>query len=182
MTKLGVLLIAALVACNTKQPPAGDRTGAQAGAVVTRAGSGTGSAASADEAAGHNLTGLHPHQGANCPSSLAGTTTQIAMTPRGVDVTVTAKDTAVARQIVALARLHARGRTAEKSHPHDGKHGGSGAVGYCPVASTDQTTVTMTPLPDGATLHVEARSPGHVTDVQEMVRERAVRLPGYVSS
>ncbi|HEX3478969.1 MAG TPA: hypothetical protein VHT91_28295 [Kofleriaceae bacterium] len=47
---------------------------------------------------------------------------------------------------------------------------------------TDQTGVSMTPRPDGATLHVEARSPRRVAEVQMLIKARAVRLPGYLSS
>jgi len=187
MKKLELFLVAVIAACTSKESPpsAGDR----AGAPVASSASG-GSAAKPDEpgsagaidAAGHNMTGLRPHQAANCPAALAGTTTQIAMTPRGVDVSITAKDPAVAHRIAALAEFQVRGRTADAPHPHDKKHGASGRVGYCPIVVTDQTTVTMTPIASGTMVHVEARSPSRVTELQEMIKERAVRLPGYLSS
>lgn len=188
LTKLGVLLIAAAAACKSREPPppATDHTGSQ----VARAPA-TGSAAAAPgespsaatiDAAGRNLTGLRPHQAANCPSWLQGTSTRLAMTPRGVDVTVTSKNPTVVRGIAALAELHVRGRTADVPRAHDQKHGGSGRVGYCPIVVNDDTTVTDTPLDDGVTFHVEARSPDRVPALQELIKARAVRVPGYLSS
>jgi formylmethanofuran dehydrogenase subunit D len=47
---------------------------------------------------------------------------------------------------------------------------------------SDETQVTISPLPDGATVHVEARSPRRVTELQELIKARAVQLPGYLSS
>lgn len=191
MTKLGLVLIAALAACKAKQPPpaAGDGTGSPvAGSQVARSqgagsqGAGSQAAPAAEQGAGHNMTGLRPHQAENCPSSLPNATTRLANTPRGVDVTMTSSDAPTARRIVELAQLHVRGRTAEASHPHDQKHGGPGWIGYCPVVVTDETQVSITPLPDGATVHVEARSPSRVTELQQLVKARAVRLPGYLSS
>jgi TusA-related sulfurtransferase len=181
MTKLGLVLIAALAACKARQPPPGatDGTGSQGSGSATA----TAPVATTDpQGAGHNLSGPRPHQAENCPSSLPNATTRLANTPRGVDVTVTSKDTATAHRIVELSQLHVRGRTAEASHPHDQKHGGPGWIGYCPVLVTNETQVSITPLPDGAIVHVEARSPSRVAELQELIKARAVRLPGYLSS
>lgn len=186
MTKLGILLIVALAACKAKEPPGRDPTGSQIAAPARGSGSASDVPATPDETAhrgpGYNLTGPRPHQGANCPSSLPRTTTRLANTPRGVDVTVTSTDPGTAHRIVELSQLHVRGRTAEAPHPHDQHHGGPGWVGYCPVMVSDQTQVSMTPRPDGATLHVEARSPERVAELQMLIKARAVQLPGYLSS
>jgi TusA-related sulfurtransferase len=128
------------------------------------------------------MTGLRPHRSENCPSSLPGATTRVVDTPRGVEVTVTSRDAATAHRIVELAQLHVRGRAGKQPRPHDQQHGGPGWIGYCPVMLTDQTRVSKTPRPDGATLHVEARSPALVAEIQALIRARAVRLPGYLSS
>jgi hypothetical protein len=210
MTKLAFVLIfagaagAAGAACRSHEPQPSDQAGSQvtsptgatratgpAGATSSAGGSADTSAPPAPgepvgttdvDRAGHNMTGLRPHQGANCPSQLPGTTTRLLMTPRGVDVSVTSRDPRMVRRIVAVAELHVRGRTADVSRPHDQKHGGPGIVGYCPVLVSDQTHVTMTRGPDGATLHVDARSPDRVAELQQLIKARAVRLPGYVSS
>jgi hypothetical protein len=187
MTKLGLLLIAALTACKAKEPPPrGDQAGSQAGGSASGSATASGAPATPDDPArngpGYNLTGLRPHQAANCPSWLPGASTRLATTPRGVDVVVTSSDPAIAHRIVELAQLHVRGRTAEVARPHDQHHGGPGWIGYCPVMRTDQTQVSMTPRPDGATLHVEARSPDRVVELQVLIKARAVRLPGYLAS
>ncbi len=187
MTRIGILLIAALAACKAKEPPSGgDQTGSQVGGPVSGSGAASGAPATPDSAAhtgpGYNMTGLRQHQAANCPSSLPSATTRLANTPRGVDVTVTSTDPVTVHRIVELAQLHVRGATAEVPRPHDQHHGGPGWIGYCPVMVTDQTKVSMTPRPDGATLHVEARSPDRVAEVQMLIKARAVRLPGYLSS
>ena len=187
MTKLGILLIAALAACKAKEPPPrGDQSGSQVAGSPSGPATGSGAPATPDDPArsgpGYNMTGVRPHQAANCPSWLPGATTQLASTPRGVDVTVTSTDPVTAHRIVELAQLHVRGRTAEVARPHDQHHGGSGWIGYCPVMRTDQTQVSLTPRPDGATLHVEARSLDRVAELQALIKARAVRLPGYLAS
>jgi TusA-related sulfurtransferase len=174
MVKLRVLLIviAAAGACKSKQesPSAGEPEYDKRG---TRH----------PEPEDHkNMTGPRPRQAANCPSALPGASTKIAMTPRGVDVTVTSTDAAVERNILALAEFHAHGVTAEVSRPHDGKHGGSGWIGYCPIIVNERTHVTATAIPGGATLHVNARSPSWVKELQSVIKQRAERLPGYLSS
>jgi hypothetical protein len=128
------------------------------------------------------MSGARPHQAANCPAALPGASTKLVMTPEGVDVTVTSTDAAVERNIVSLAEFHAHGSTAEASHPHDGKHGGSGRVGYCPIIVNETTQITTTVIPGGVTLHVNARSPNGVKELQNLTKQRAVRLPGYLSS
>lgn len=187
MTKLGILLIAALAACKAKEPPSrGDQTGSQVAAPAGGSDAASGAPATADDQAhtgpGYNMTGTRPHQAANCPSWLPHATTRLANTPRGVDVTVTSTDPATAHRIVELSQLHVRGRTAQVPRPHDQHHGGPSWVGYCPVMVNDQTQVSMTPRPDGATVHVEARSPERAAELQMLIKARAVRLPGYLSS
>lgn len=187
MTKLGLLLIAALVACKAKEPPSrADQAGTPAGGSSSGSAVASGAPAPPEDPAhsgpGYNMTGPRPHQAANCPSWLPKAATRLANTPRGVDVTVTSADPRTAHRIVELAQLDVRGRTAEVSRPHDQHHGGPGWVGYCPVMVTDQTQVSMTPRPDGAVLHVEARSPDRVAEIQALIKARAVRLPGYLSS
>jgi hypothetical protein len=166
MLSFRLLLIAAAVACDTGSSSAPE--------------SGTGPPPA--EPAGANLSGLRPHQGANCPASLPGANTAIAMTPVGVDVSVTSGDPATARRIVELAAFHARGVTAEASHPHDMQHGGTGRMGYCPIIVNEMTVITTTIKPGGVTVHVDARSPSDVREVQDLVKARAARLPGFFSS
>jgi hypothetical protein len=166
MLRFGLLLITTAVACQagSSSEPAFEAGPAPAEPVAA------------------NLSGLRPHQGANCPASLPGANTAITMTPTGVDVSVTSGDPATARRIVELARFHARGATAEASYPHDMQHGGPGRRGYCPILVNELTVVTTTTKPGGVTVHVNARSPSDVREVQDLIRERAARLTGYLSS
>jgi hypothetical protein len=128
------------------------------------------------------MTGLLQHHSANCPSVLPGVTTRIAMTPRGVDVSVTSNDRRIEHRIVELAVYQASGLSRQQSRPHNQLHGGPAWIGYCPIIVNDQTRVTVTLIPHGATLHVEARSEGLVTELQAVIKARAARLPGYASS
>lgn len=128
------------------------------------------------------MSGFRPHQEANCPASLPGANTTITMTPMGVDVSVTSADPEVAGRIVALAKWHARGVTAEASHPDDMQHGGPGRIGYCPILVNEITVVTATTKPGGVTVHVNARSPSDVPEVQGLIRARAARMRGQLSS
>jgi hypothetical protein len=143
---------------------------------------GTRAATKPAEPATPNMSGARPHQASNCPAALPGASTKIALTAEGVDVTVTSTDAAVERNILSLAEFHAHGGTAEASHPHDGKHGGSGRIGYCPIIVNETTQITTTVIPGGVTLHVNARSPNRIGELQELIKQRVVRLPGYLSS
>jgi TusA-related sulfurtransferase len=198
MMKLRVLLIvmAAAGACKSKEDLASGREragGATGEPATTAAGDGptTKPGEPEDTKRGtrqpgpedhKNLTGARPRQAANCPATLPGASTKIAMTPQGVDVTVTSTDASTERSILALAVFHAHGQTAEVSRPHDGKHGASGWIGYCPIIVNEMTQVTTTAIPGGAILHVNARSPSQVKEVQSVIKQRAERLPGYLSS
>jgi hypothetical protein len=199
MTKLPLLMVAAVaaVACKAREaPPAAGLAGSAAGESASASEGGSAGGKPGDTAAvkpgkqaikpiesgPQAMTGTRPRQGANCPASVPGASTKIELTPDGVDVSVTAKDPAVERQILELAAFHARGETAEVSKPHDGKHGGSGGVGYCPIIVNETTRITTSDIPGGVTLHIHARSPSRVKELQEMVKQRAMRLPGYLSA
>src|SRR5262245_11316262 len=189
--KLLILLMVATVACKSReQPTAGSDRAERAAperAAEVRPDAAASAAGSDDvdpkrSAGENNMTGKRSHQGANCPAGMPGTETRIAMTPSGVDVTVTSKDARTIRRIIALAEFHMRGETAEKPNLHDTRHGGPGKIGYCPVFVSDMTAISMTIVDGGATVHVKARSPQRVPDLQELVKARASRLPGYLSS
>lgn len=104
------------------------------------------------------------------------------MTPRGVDVSVTSKNGRIEHRIVELAVYQASSLSANRSRPHNQLHGGPAWIGYCPVIVNDHTKITVTLIPHGVMLHVEALSPSLVTELQETIKARAARLPGYASS
>jgi hypothetical protein len=129
-----------------------------------------------------NMSGARQRHGANCPAALPGTETKIKMTPRGVDVSITAKDPLVQRNVALLAEFHASRVTAAVSRPHNGLHGSDGRMGYCPIIVNAQTKVTATPIPGGVTLHVDALSAARVKEMQALIKQRAQQLPGYLPS
>lgn len=106
----------------------------------------------------------------------------MVITPRGVDVSVTSNDRRIEHRIVELAVYQASGLSRKPSRPHNQLHGGPAWIGYCPIIVNDYTRVTATLIPHGATLHVEALSLSTVPELQEVIKARAARLPGYVSS
>jgi hypothetical protein len=189
--KLLIVLMAAAAACNSQEPAPTAGSGPTASArpaappapkPAPAPTTGSDDVDHKRSTAENNMTGLRPHQAANCPAGLPGSETRIAMTPHGIDVTVTSKDARTIRRIIKLAELHTRARTAEKPRPHDTRHGGPGTIGYCPIIANDMTVLSMTIIGGGALVHVNARSPLRVQELQELVKARAARLPGYLSS
>lgn len=123
------------------------------------------------------LTGERPNRMRNCPSAVTGATTRAKPTPDGVDIEITAADPTAAKRITELARLH-----ADLSGPlmfmpyHTATHGGPGTIGFCPIVHTG-TTVSAQPLPDGARVHVAARSPYTIKMLQLETEQRVRALP-----
>jgi hypothetical protein len=112
------------------------------------------------------------HAMKNCPTAVAGATTQATNAAFGVDLTITAAEPASQRRIVELAALHERMGDPEGSAPrHTGLHGGPGSFGRCPVIHT-ATTVTFTRLHKGAVIHIRALLPEDVARVQALVMDR----------
>jgi hypothetical protein len=180
MMKLRMFLVvaAATFACKSKEPSPSNNAPSDSPPSAPVAGA-PGEPAAPVPA---NMSGPRPRKSANCPSMIEGADTKLTMTPLGVDVTITSGDQAVQRQIQSLSEFHARGVTSQLKLPHSGHHGGNGEMGYCPIIVSDQTSVTTTTVAGGVTLHVNARAPSGVKDLQTRVRQRARLLPGYLSS
>jgi hypothetical protein len=114
----------------------------------------------------------------NCPTAVAGATTEAANTTFGVDLTITAAEPTSQRRILELAALHERMGDPDGSAPqHTGLHGGPGSFGRCPVIHT-AATVTFTRLRKGAVIHVRALLPEDVVRIQALVADRLA----YVAS
>lgn len=112
----------------------------------------------------------------NCPTAVAGATTQAANTTFGVDLTITATEPASWRRILELAALHERMGDPDGSAPrHTGLHGGPGSFGRCPVIHT-ATTVTFSRLRKGAVIHIRALLPDDIARVQALVADRLAYL------
>jgi hypothetical protein len=120
--------------------------------------------------------GQRAHGMRNCPSAVAGATTNLTNTPDGVDLQITASDPTVQQQVIELANIQAHmGKPNRSETEHTGMHGGPGDVGYCPIIHT-ATTVTFTQITGGAVIHVRAAVPADVPRLQAMVADRVARL------
>lgn len=115
----------------------------------------------------------------NCPSAVEGARTRLVRTPGGVDVIVTSEDPDARTEIRALADYHARLDRFTEWPMHSGFHGGPGTYGHCPIIH-DRTRITISPVPDGVTLHVVALTPDHVAPVQEQTVQRLASLPSWL--
>lgn len=131
---------------------------------------------------GPEMSGPLTRKMANCPSAVRGAVTRTTPTPDGIDVTVTSEDPAAALQIAELAQFHARTPYSLLPFPHNGLGGGNGHAGYCPIARGNDAIVTASVIPGGATIHLRARMPWRVQDLQESVVTRAARLRSFPSS
>jgi hypothetical protein len=117
---------------------------------------------------------------ANCPSAVAGASTELAMTETGVDLVITAKDPDARRQIQSLAERHMRMGDPAGLPEHSGLHGGPGSMGFCPIIH-DATTVTATGTEAGATVHVRADEASKVGALQEETRSRVAGLRAHTT-
>ncbi len=125
------------------------------------------------------LTGAIPEHMRNCPSAVEGATTTAALTPDGVELTITAKDPDARREIAARAALH--GQMLDPVwlvSPHSRAHGGPGSIGRCPIIHAN-TLVTYEPTSEGVLVHVISRTKGDVGRLQRatQARIRGMTLP-----
>lgn len=121
-------------------------------------------------------SGAREHSMRNCPTAVAGATTQLTKTDGGVDLEITTTDPAVRRQVITLARMHSHlGDPEGANRAHTGRHGGPGAIGHCPIVHAS-TNVTYTPTPGGVVVHINAIVPEDVAMVQVTVADRLARL------
>jgi hypothetical protein len=126
------------------------------------------------------MTGAMEHGMMNCPSAVEGANTRLRMTANGVDVMVTSSDPRARAEIVALASYHAGFDGELTGWPeHSGFHGGPGTFGHCPIIH-DRTTIALSPLTDGVTLHVMTALPEHVKAVQDQTAQRLARMPRWL--
>ncbi|HEU4731874.1 MAG TPA: hypothetical protein VFT22_28460 [Kofleriaceae bacterium] len=121
-------------------------------------------------------SGAREHSMRNCPTAVAGATTQLTKTGVGVDLEITTSDPAARRQVITLARMHSHlGDPDGVTKAHTGRHGGPGVIGHCPIVHAS-TNVTFTPTPNGVVIHINAIVPEDVPAVQVTVADRLARL------
>lgn len=126
-----------------------------------------------------NMTGGREHAMSNCPSMVPGARTQLAFTDDGVELTITASAPKAVQKIRELARRQAAMSepSGNASELHTGKHGGPGAIGYCPIIHHGHTIVTTTDVANGARIRIRGHDADSVLEVQELAALRAASLP-----
>lgn len=118
------------------------------------------------------LTGTLPKHMRNCPSGVTTAETVSSATVDGVDLTITSKDAAARQDILERAQLQARQPDPFWFFPeHSGLHGGPGTLGRCPIIHAN-TNVTYVELADGVRIHVAARDPSAVAQLQQATEAR----------
>lgn len=125
------------------------------------------------------LTGTQPKGMRNCPSAVPSAKTTAIQTDKGVDILITSPEADARKHILALAELQSSQREPNPYLPgHNGMHGGPGTIGRCPIIHAN-TTVTMTPIPDGVRMHVRANAKEDVARLQQATekRVRTFQLP-----
>lgn len=126
------------------------------------------------------MTGGLEHAMMNCPSAVTGATTRVERTPDGVDVIVVAAEAGDREYVRELAEYHAHlGAPSTDRGEHSGFHGGPGRIGHCPIIHY-RTQVTYSSISEGAIIHVKARSPMEVEQLQQETEQRARSLPRWL--
>lgn len=109
---------------------------------------------------------------AHCPSAVEGSKTEIKETKDAVEVTVTAKDAAMVKDIQTRGKYLVE---AAKNDPTDVKHSGDGkgggGFGRCPVVVKD-TTVEMKETASGAMFTVKPKKAADLDWLKKESKER----------
>lgn len=112
----------------------------------------------------------------NCPVSVPGARTDVERTPDGVMLTIRAEAPAARSEIVArMERSLQTGAHRAGARPHGGKGGGPEVIGYCPVILAGNLVVYER-MQDGVRVHIRARDPRTVGELQSRVEARARAL------
>ena len=133
-------------------------------AMAATAEAGTAAAADAGTADGHM---------ANCPTAAPGVTVALKDVEGGIEVSITGKDEAAAKEIKArMAKLvEADKHEADAGVKHDHSGSGRGAYGRCTIVMRN-TKLTTTDIPNGVKATVLASNKTEVDFVRRETRER----------
>lgn len=109
---------------------------------------------------------------AHCPDAVQGAKTAIADVPGGVQITITATDTAAVADIRARtqALLDAQKNQGPTVH-HTGTGEGGGLLGRCPVVLKD-TTIVAADVDQGSKVTVTAKDPAELDWLRRETRDR----------
>lgn len=108
----------------------------------------------------------------HCPSAADGSTTLVADTSGGVNVTITGKTDAATSDIRDRVKhlLQAAADPAPNG-AHDGNGNGGGGLGRCPVVITD-TVITAKDVTGGSVVTVKATKPNGIDGLRKETRDR----------
>jgi TusA-related sulfurtransferase len=109
---------------------------------------------------------------AHCPDAVPGAKTGIADVPGGVELTITATDTAAVADIRARtqALLDAQKNQGPTVH-HTGTGEGGGLLGRCPIVLKD-TTIVAANVDEGSKVTVTAKDPAELDWLRRETRDR----------
>ncbi len=109
---------------------------------------------------------------AHCPDAVQGAKTAIADVPGGVQLTITATDTAAVADVRARtqALLDAQKNQGATVH-HTGTGEGGGLLGRCPVVLKD-TTIAAANVDQGSKITVSAKDPAELDWLRRETRDR----------
>jgi TusA-related sulfurtransferase len=109
---------------------------------------------------------------AHCPDAVQGAKTAIADVPGGVQLTITATDTAAMTDIRARtqALLDAQKNQGATIH-HTGTGEGGGLLGRCPIVLKD-TTIVAANVDQGSKVTVTAKDPAELDWLRRETRDR----------
>ena len=162
------LLVLSTAACEEKKPEVTAPSATAAAAAPTASASQSPPAPSGSAKAKGKMT--------NCPNAVEGSKTEIQNTPKGVEITVLAKDEAATKEIRArAAHLAEASKDTAQMAKHNGTGQGGGQFGRCPVVMKD-TTVTTADVEGGSKITVDAKESSEVDWLQREARERQAGL------
>lgn len=149
-----------------------DSCGSSSPSPTTTAPSVTSAAPSASGAPAPSASVAPSGKMAHCPDAVQGAKTKIADVPGGVELTITATDTAAVMDIRARtqALLDAQKNQGATVH-HTGTGEGGGLLGRCPVVLKD-TTIVAANVDEGSKVTVTAKDPAELDWLRRETRDR----------
>jgi TusA-related sulfurtransferase len=170
---IGAVTLLAASACDEKKPTPPATPSASAPATTTAPVNASASApAPSASAAPTASAGAEDKTAKNCPSAVGGAATTLKDVEGGVELTVVAKDAAATGEIRSRAKsLLEASKAPHEGTKHDGKGGGHGVFGRCPVVLHD-TTLAVADTEGGTKITVKAKDKKDVDALRKATKER----------
>jgi len=116
-------------------------------------------------------------QDGNCPNAAPNAKTEFKDNPKGVEITITAKDKADVDEIKKRSKelMEKAKDEGGAKVPHSGTGGGGGSQGRCPIV-LNGTDVTVADVEGGSKFTVVAKDPKEVDWVRREAKERLASM------